>query len=197
MRRADVWRDMDETMTNSSSRTPEADFEALVQPHVDHLYRVAFRFTGSREEAEDLVQDLLVKLLPRADELAAVEQLRPWLTRVLYRQFVDRHRQQKRRRLRAVAEEETTTEGDPLDRLPGDAPDPEAATESRLDQARLQRALNRLSDDHRAVLALHDMEGYTLVELETLLEVPTGTLKSRLHRARARLRELLKAEGTR
>jgi RNA polymerase sigma-70 factor (ECF subfamily) len=187
---------MEEAMTSGHSRDQHADFEALVRPHVDHLYRTAFRFTGSREEAEDLVQDLLVKLMPRVGELAAVEQLRPWLTRVLYRMFVDRHRKQARRRLKVLPDPGTDEGGDPLDELPGDAPDPETEAGARLDQVRLQHALARLSDDHRAVLVLHDMEGYTLPELETLLEVPTGTLKSRLHRARARLRELLNKDGT-
>jgi RNA polymerase sigma-70 factor (ECF subfamily) len=187
---------MEEAMTTGHSRHRDAQFEALVRPHVDHLYRLAFRFTGSREEAEDLVQDLLVKMLPRTEELAAVEQLRPWLTRVLYRMFVDRHRKRVRSPLQLLSDGGEEAEGDFLDGLPGDTPSAEAEAGARFDQDRLQRALSRLSDEHRAVVALHDMEGYTLPELETLLEVPTGTLKSRLHRARARLRELLKKDGT-
>lgn len=183
-------------MTTGHRQSQEARFEALIRPHVDPLYRAAYRFTGNREEAEDLVQDLLVKLLPRTEELAAVEQLRPWLMRVLYRMFVDRHRKKARTRLRLVPGSSGDELGDPLDGMAGDSPDPEDEAGNRFDRARLQRALARLSDDHRAVLALHDMEGYTLPELETLLEVPTGTLKSRLHRARARLRELLKKDGT-
>ncbi|SCX93800.1 RNA polymerase sigma-70 factor, ECF subfamily [Thiohalorhabdus denitrificans] len=177
-------------------RGDTADFDALVRPHVDHLYRLAFRFTGSREEAEDLVQDLLVKLYPRTGELAAVEDLRPWLTRVLYRMFVDSHRKRTRRRVVPIGEAREESEGDPSDQVPSDTPGPEEETETRYTRARLQNALRRLGDHHRAVVALHDMEGYTLAELETLLEVPAGTLKSRLHRARARLRELLDADGT-
>ncbi|MFP4616059.1 MAG: RNA polymerase sigma factor [Thiohalorhabdus sp.] len=172
------------------------DFDALVRPHVDVLYRLAFRFTGSREEAEDLVQDLLVKLYPRTRELAAVEDLRPWLTRVLYRMFVDSHRKRRRRRVVPIGEGREEAEGDPSDQMPSEAPGPEEEANARYTRARLQNALRQLGDHHRAVVALHDMEGYTLAELETLLEVPAGTLKSRLHRARARLRELLAEDGT-
>jgi len=58
----------------------------------------------------------------------------------------------------------------------------------------IKAALDLLNRDHRAVLTLHDMEGYTLFELESLLEIPLGTLKSRLHRARAKLRKILEKD---
>jgi len=183
-------------MPPSGGSDPAADFEALVGPHVDHLYRMAYRFTGRREEAEDLVQDLLVKLYPRVEELARVEQLRPWLTRVLYNQFVDQHRKRSRLRLWGSNEDPEDDRGDPFDRMASDNPGPERAVQDRFTQAQLEEALARLSHEHRAVLALHDMEGYTLVEMTTILEVPTGTLKSRLHRARARIRALLSEDGT-
>lgn len=181
-------------MTKPGDRDEPADFEALVRPHVDHLYRVAYRFTGRREDAEDLVQDLLAKLYPRCGEMAQVELLRPWLTRVLYRQFVDQYR--KRARMRLLGSGGEDDPGDPFDRMASDNPGPEEETASSLAQNRLQVALDQLNRDQRAVVALHDMEGYTLEEVSGMLEVPTGTLKSRLHRARARLREILEGQGT-
>lgn len=183
-------------MARFGGRDPTSDFEALVGPHVDHLYRMAYRFTGRQEEAEDLVQDLLVKLYPRVEELNRVEQLRPWLTRVLYNQFVDQHRKSSRLRLWGSGDDPEDNRGDPFDRLPSEDPDPEATTQERFTRAQLEGALAKLSGEHRAVLALHDMEGYTLVEMASILEVPTGTLKSRLHRARARIRDLLNQDGT-
>lgn len=183
-------------MTGSDSRSSSPDFETLVRPHVDHLYRVAYRFTGRQEDAEDLVQDLLVKLYPRRAELAAVEQLRPWLTRVLYRHFVDQYRKQRRLTLLGGGGNEDEGGSEPsFDKFAANSPGPEAETAAGLHRDRLQQALGQLSRDHRAVLMLHDAEGYTLVELSELLEVPTGTLKSRLHRARARVRELLGGDG--
>lgn len=182
-------------MTKTGGRSRPVDFEALVRPHVDYLYRLAFRFTGSREEAEDLVQDLLVKLYPRRDEVAEVARLRPWLTRVLYRQFVDRDRKRSRQRLLDPRGADDEEGDDPFDRMASDAPNAEAAASAAFTSQQLEWALGQLSRDHRAVVALHDMEGYTLVEIADALEVPTGTLKSRLHRARAHLRALLEAEG--
>ncbi|MHB8745347.1 MAG: DUF423 domain-containing protein [Gammaproteobacteria bacterium] len=67
-------------------------FENLLRPHLEHLYRVAYRFAGNVCDAEDLVQDLLVKLYPKLSELTAVEQLRPWLARALYYHAIDKRR---------------------------------------------------------------------------------------------------------
>jgi len=178
------------TLISLFRRRGSDPFEDLLAPHVEHLYRLAYRFTGNREQAEDLVQDLLVKLYPRSDELAEVAQLRPWLARTLYHQFID----QKRREQRApfVAEEAGLEAVDTDPRS-----DPEGGVERDRLQQRLTAALATLNPDQRALVALHDMEGYTLVELEPLLSTPLGTLKSRLHRARARLRSALAMEPSR
>jgi RNA polymerase sigma factor (sigma-70 family) len=172
------------------------DFESLLLPHVEYLYRISYRFTGNREDAEDLVQDLLVKLYPRRQDLVGVAKLRPWLVRVLYRLFVDNNRKQKRSPLRLIKNRPEADTEDPLEQVPGKEPNPEEYTLGRILGKRIERALNMLGKDHRAIITLHDIEGYQLTELETLLEVPLGTLKSRLHRARARLREILKKDGT-
>ena len=172
------------------------DFESLLAPHVDHLFRVAYRFTGNQEDAEDLVQDLLAKLYTRQREVAAVDRLRPWLVRVLYRQFVDDWRKRSRLRLFPGGQPEQDADPDPLSQLQAEDPGPGEETENRLTRERLEQGLAGLTRDHRAVLTLHDIEGYTLPELETVLDAPVGTLKSRLHRARARLREVLGEDGT-
>lgn len=164
-------------------------FDVLLRPHLDRLYRLAFHFTGSREDAEDLVQTLLVKLLPKESQLAEVELLSPWLARALYRLYVD-HTRKLGRQVRVVR---TDASGrDVIDQIMDERSEtPELAAERLLSQRRLSVALMNLSADHRAVLGWHDIEGYTLEELAESLGLPIGTLKSRLHRARAHLRELL------
>jgi len=171
--------------SNWFSRRSDSDrFEQLVFPHIDHLYRLAFRFTGRREDAEDLVQDLLVKLYGRQQEVETIDKLRPWLAQVLYRLFIDQVRQQKRR----PSVDESEADCDVFENPEGG---PEQLVQQAIVQDRLQQAFTALNDDQRALLALHDIEGYTLAELESVLETPIGTLKSRLHRARQKLREKL------
>lgn len=173
-------------------RASSSEFENLLRPHVEYLYRLAYRFTGGAADAEDLVQDVLVKLYPRCAELAKVEQLRPWLARVLYRQFVDAVRRQARA---PVVDPVSGADGDdPMDQFPAEQEGPEEQAARNLSHPHILRALMQLNAEQRAVLTLHDVEGYSLEELEPILDVPLGTLKSRLHRARQRLRGLLSME---
>ena len=162
-------------------------FEELLQPHLHQLYKLAYRFTGQRADAEDLVQDVVLKLYPRLQEIQKIEQLAPWLARVLYRHFVDRVRSKQRSPLHLVDEDESI-----LDEHKNEIPNPAENVEAALLQNRLQEALNQLNEDQRALMILHDVEGYTLNEIHTMHDVSIGTLKSRLNRARSRLRELLK-----
>ncbi|MCZ6809017.1 MAG: sigma-70 family RNA polymerase sigma factor, partial [Proteobacteria bacterium] len=91
--------------------------------------------------------------------------------------------------------EEGHLPGDGLAGLPG--PDDPVYNNQRIEQLqRLDKALAQLSDEHRLVVLLHDTEGYKLTEIQDLTGVPVGTVKSRLHRARARLRDILTADGT-
>lgn len=167
--------------------TEHEQFEELMQPHLQQLYRLAYRFTGQRADAEDLVQDVALKLYPRLQEMQKIEKLGPWLTRVLYRHFIDRLRSRQRSPLHLVGEDEPGLE-EHQDETPG----PVGHTEGSLLQGRLLDALSQLNEDQRALVILHDVEGYTLSEIHLMHDVSIGTLKSRLNRARRRLRELLK-----
>lgn len=178
----------------SSDRHQQASFEALLKPHMDRLYRLSFRLTGSKPEAEDLFQDVLVKIYPRMDELIEIEEPGAWLCRVMYNHFIDNRRRFARQRLVAV-EEGQLPPGQGIEEMPG-ALDPAMDAERRDNIMRLDSALQQLSAEHRLVVLLHDTEGYKLKEIEELTSTPVGTLKSRLHRARARLREILDADGT-
>jgi len=168
-------------------------FERLVRPHFDRLYRLAWRLTGAKAEAEDLFQELLIKAYGMLDDLVDIESPGPWLCRVMYNLFIDQQRRFARQRLHTVGEGQLPGEG--LAAIAG-PDDPEADNERRERWLRLDSALGQLSDEHRIVVLLHDTEGYKLGEIEAMTGIPVGTVKSRLHRARARLREILTKDGT-
>lgn len=171
-----------------------AEFERLVRPHLDRLYRLAWRLTGAEADAEDLFQDVMVKACADLESLAGVDEPGPWLSRLMYNRFVDGHRRRARQRL--VVVDEGRLDADGVAGLAGDD-DPVRASDSEQVAAILENALARLSEEHRIVVLLHDADGYKLKEIQELTGTPVGTLKSRLHRARARLRELLGAtDGT-
>jgi len=176
-----------------SSLDDNLAFERLVRPHFERLYRLAWRLAGSKSEAEDLFQELLLKAYGKLDELLHIEEPGSWLCRIMYNLFIDERRRFARRRMHMVEEGELGGAG--LAAMPGDS-DP-ALDKQRLETwQRLERALAMLSDEHRIVVLLHDGEGYKQEEIQELTGVPVGTVKSRLHRARARLREILEADGT-
>ncbi|MGI9201095.1 MAG: RNA polymerase sigma factor [Woeseiaceae bacterium] len=176
-----------------SSSDNNLAFERLVRPHFDRLYRLAWRLAGSKAEAEDLFQELLIKAYGKIDDLATIEQPGPWLCRVMYNLFIDEQRRFTRQRMRMVDEGQLGTEG--IEAFAG-SEDPVADNERLQQNQRLDKALSRLSDEHRIVVLLHDTEGYKLNEIQEITGTPVGTIKSRLHRARARLREFLTADGT-
>ena len=176
-----------------SSENNKQSFDTLVRPHFDRLYRLAFRLTGRKAEAEDLFQELLIKAFGKLDDLVAIDAPGSWLSRVMYNLFIDEQRRFARRRMHTV--EEGFLPGDGLEGFPG-SDNPEADHRRYEQLKQLDMALAQLSDEHRVIVLLHDTEGYKLEEIHTLMGIPIGTVKSRLHRARARLREILTTSGT-
>lgn len=154
------------------------------------MYRLAYRLAGRRADAEDLLQDVLSKLYERRAELSSIRALAPYLGRVLYNQFIDDRRRYGRLPIKLVGSTDVATIAEARAR------GPEAqAVQAQVD-AGVTQALARLSEAHRVVVLLADSEGYSLPEIEALTGIALGTLKSRLHRARARLREILGSDKT-
>lgn len=171
------------------ARSREQRFVLLLRPHLELMYRMAYRWTQSREDAEDLVQDVLLKLLDRVEEIEALDAPRPWLIRVLYRRYVDLYR---RRRSSPVKDPGWRADLRTLEEQAGD--DNAAVMQLELRQS-LLRALETLDENQRDVILLHDAEGYTALETAEILDISVGTVKSRLHRARQHLKKVL-APGT-
>jgi len=176
-----------------------AEFDLLLRGHVRPLYRYAYRWTGDVDAAEDLVQETLTRLYPDLPKLREIEQLRPWVARVMYRIFVDWLRREKRSPVMSAGRSGSTGEFLEDEEEDAEASDgswnPEELTERAFERERIEAAWVHLHKQHRVVLSLHEIEGYSLEEVAHIIEVPLGTAKSRLNRARNRLRELL-TEGT-
>jgi RNA polymerase sigma-70 factor (ECF subfamily) len=176
------------------SRKPAPDrFEIIVRPHFDALHAAARRLLASPADAEDLVQETCVKAFLNLDELEAMEYQRAWLMRVLYNLFIDTQRSLKRSPVEIAARSNSSAEAE----LPGAEhlqPEEEIDRMMRLD--RIINAMKALGKEKSSLLALHDIEGFSLGELETLTGLPTGTIKSQLHRTRVKLGKLLQNEMT-
>lgn len=168
-----------------------AEFDLLLRDHIPAFYQSAYRWTGAVDRAEDLVQELLVRLYPMLDELRTLDRPRPWAIRVMYRIFVDRLRHERSSPVQFGLD--PAGGDDDVDYI-DPAEEPPELVERQLTQQRITAAWLQLTQEHRVVLSMHDIEGYSLVELSSMMDIPLGTLKSRVHRARAKLRELLTTE---
>jgi RNA polymerase sigma-70 factor (ECF subfamily) len=180
--------------TRPSHATAAAEFEHLLREHVPALYRAAYRWTGAVDRAEDLVQELLVRLYPKLDELRALDRVRPWALRVMYRIFVDQMRRERSSPVQFGGDPPDDGDEEEGQDLIDPSAGPAELLEQELTQQRVLAAWDRLGEEHRVVLSMHDIEDYSLPELAQIMDVPVGTLKSRLHRARAKLKGLLATE---
>lgn len=168
----------------------ERRFETLVWRHYQVLYRTAWRWTRSVEEAEDLVQEACTRAWARLDEIEALERPVSWIMRVMYRLFVDATRRHERRFADAL---DDAASGE----LMSDAAGPDDLAERSQLAGSIHNAWLRMERDRRALLTMHDIEGYTLAELAETTGLKVGTLKSRLHRSRVLLGRLLEQEQNR
>ena len=172
------------------SPSKEKRFASQISPHLQNLYRQAYRLTNSQDNAEDLVQDLLLRLYEKQLNFSEIQNLQGWLLRSLYNQFIDNTRKQNRSPVDLREFDSDTI----LESHSDDSLSPHMLFQQQLTEKALIQVMLKLNPDQQALMALHDIEGYTLTELSDILDTPTGTLKSRLHRARKTVRNELLTE---
>ena len=152
-------------------------FRELVAATSERLYRLAFHLMRDRDEAEDVVQETFIRAWQRRSDLRDPSAVMPWLSRIARNAARDRLRWWRRRPERARAEAESAAPAAPADQaLIGE----ERAAEVR-------RALDVLSEKHRVILLLREVEDMSYEQIAELLDLPVGTVESRLHRARSAL----------
>lgn len=164
-------------------------FDTYVVPELGVLYRVALTLTGQPADAEDLVQDTLIRAFRAVDRFDGAHP-RAWLLTILRHTHLNRLRGRSAALLRDADQVELT-----LERLGESEPSAEDVVVSPQFEAVVSHALAALPDRYRAVVTLVDVEGLSYQEAADLLGVPRGTIMSRLHRARGRIRTQLVAAG--
>lgn len=161
-------------------------FETLVHRYQDRLYNTMVHIAGSAEEAHDVVQDAFVQAFVKLRSFQGTSAFYTWLYRIAFNAAVSRSRRQRPRLSVESTREATGDEPAARDA----APDERLEQQERIQQ--VQAALGMLSEEHRTILVLREMEGCDYETIGEMLDLPVGTVRSRLHRARMELRELLK-----
>ncbi len=164
-------------------RSPGQEFEAEALPHLDELYRTAVRLLGGdRTEAQDLVQDVFAQAWKSFDRYEPGTNCRAWLYRILINKA--RHYLRARYTRKVI----------PLSEGSGGVPEVSGGlvpVPERISDREVLNALDRLSAEHREIVLLADVQEFSYKEIAEILEVPVGTVMSRLSRGRAVLREAL------
>jgi RNA polymerase sigma-70 factor (ECF subfamily) len=158
-------------------------WEDIVRLHSARVYRLAYRLTGNPHDAEDLTQEVFVRVF-RSLSSYTPGTFEGWLHRITTNLFLDSARRKQRIRFEGLADEMAH-------RLPGSEPTPaQAFDDSHLDDD-VQAALKALPPEYRAAVVLCDIEGFSYEEVAATLGVKLGTVRSRIHRGRAQLRSAL------
>jgi RNA polymerase sigma-70 factor (ECF subfamily) len=183
----------DSLLIRLSIRGDRAAFGILVRRYQDRLYHTAYRLLGNADDAQDVVQDAFLNAYQSLHQFKGDSRFFTWLYRIAANSAISLRRRDGRLagHRAALATDSDGGRGAVDLRDESDAGRPDRALERAEEEKRLQRALDVLTSEHRAVLVLKEIEGHKYEAIAEILGVPIGTVRSRLHRARLELRDVL------
>jgi RNA polymerase sigma-70 factor (ECF subfamily) len=177
----------DAELVAAAQRGDRDAFGDLVLRYQDRLFNTLLRIAGSHDDAADAVQDSFVQAYTKLDSFRGDAQFFTWLYRIAMNVALSRRR--RRRPVASLEAAKTAAGEEPMDAAVG--PDHQMLTDER--SAQLHSALADLGDQHRKILVLRELEGCSYEVIADILELPVGTVRSRLFRARLQLRDKLRA----
>jgi RNA polymerase sigma-70 factor (ECF subfamily) len=181
-------------MTEGGRPVPRADFRKEALPHLDAVFRFALRLSGSRDQAEDLVQDTFLRAYRSWGQYEPGTRCKSWLFTICRNLFL-RQRERSRRHDEIVSEQANRDSGtfDPVNPvwLQAMKTDPEGDFFRSILHEEILSRLQELPEEYRVTVVLSDLEGFTYQEISEMTEVPVGTVKSRLFRGRRILQRAL------
>jgi len=175
-----------------SEKEKQDIFDNEFMPHIHSMYNFGYRLTLDRDDAKDLVQDTYLKAFRFIESFQKGTNAKAWLFRILKNSFINDYRKKSKEPSKVDYQEvETYYNSDEVDRQIT----PDLRVESLKDMIgdEISNALNSLDVDFRTVIILCDLEGFKYEEMAKILDIPIGTVRSRLHRARNLLKEKLKS----
>lgn len=170
----------------------DAAYDELVRIYSASIYHVAYRMLGDSADASDVVQDIFLKVFRNIGGFKGEAALKTWIFKIAFSEILNRLRWWKRRHRFSTMSLDEQSNGAPAGDYVADCgPTPEEILQSKEREKAIQQALSRLSHEHRSIVVLRDIEGFSYNEIADVLGISMGTVKSRLARARADLKKSL------
>ncbi len=176
------------------ARAPGA-FESLIENHQSSVFNLLYRMLSNREEAEDLAQEVFITVFKQIESFRGDSSLATWIYRIASNHCINRKKYLARRRhydSKSFSDlEDRVQPAQGKSPISGQVPRPDEMAEGFQMERLVQEAISGLDEEHRLVLVLRDIQNLSYEEIEKIVDVPAGTVKSRLHRARMALKEKL------
>ncbi len=178
-------------LVRSCQRGDLSAFDTLMQMYEKKVYSLCYRMARDPDDAADLAQEAFLKVYRALPSFREQSSFSTWLFRIVTNTCLDERRKRgSRPHTVSLDKPYETDDGEIALTLPGDAPDPLACTVQSELQEEIRELLAKLPAEQRIVLSMRDLEGYSYIEIAEALKITMGTVKSRLNRARSRLRDL-------
>ncbi len=180
----------DAELVRQARRGNVSAFGDLVQRHQDYIYNAVFHLVSDEQDAEDLAQEVFLRAYDGLESFRGEARFTTWVYGIMLNTVRSFWRRTRRRAVVSLDRELNPEEG-PRPELPAEADGPQTQTMRREKVRMVRAAIAELEDDLREIIVMRDIQGLTYEELADAIGVPDGTVKSRLHRARGRLKDIL------
>ena len=187
----DLQHEEDEILVRRTQRGESAAFDILVQRYKERLYSTVYHMTSNHEDANDLVQDSLIKAYKSIGSFKGHSSFYTWVYRIAVNRTINFLKRRRNRYHYSLDDVESSIETDPdfVELMSHVTPRREVGLNEL--QEKLNEALQKLSEDHRAVVTMHDVQGMTHADIARVMKCSEGTVRSRLYYARQHLQSLL------
>lgn len=166
-------------------------FEKLIEQHQKIIFSIAYRIAGNQEDAADMTQEVLIKIFKNLKKFKEKSKFSTWVYRVATNTCLDEAKKQRNKAAYSLDAEFLTEEGSYLSEIPDTGITPEQAYQKKEVMNAVNVAISYLSDEHKKVIILRDIQGFSYQDIAEILKCSEGTVKSRISRARDQLKKIL------
>jgi len=166
-------------------------FEKLIETHEKKVFNIALRMMGNSEDAKDMAQETFIRVYRSLGDFKEQSSLSTWIYRITTNICLDELRKRKNKKVLYIDDNIKSDDGEIKRDIVSDDLTPEEKVERDEIKRMLNSAINDLSDEHRTVIILRDIQGFSYKEISDITNCPEGTVKSRICRARQALKEIL------